>query len=184
MSDKAAWRKLAQARRAGAHGAVDAALALAHLGDVLGETTGCVSFYWPIRTELDPRPLMRAMVVDREVCLPVTVGYAPLVFRRWAFGVAMVADAFGVEVPADTEEVIPQVLVVPLLAFDERGHRLGYGAGHYDRTLAKLRPLGPIVAVGLAYEVQLAEHLPIEPTDQPLDAIVTEAGVRRFSVGA
>jgi len=120
------------------------------------------------------------MSAHRDVCLPVTTGYAPLVFRGWRPGAAMISDSFGVEVPEDETEVVPQVLVVPMLAFDERGHRLGYGAGHYDRTLEKLRPLGPVMAVGFAYEAQLADTLPIEPTDQPLDAIVTEAGIRRF----
>jgi 5-formyltetrahydrofolate cyclo-ligase len=180
MTDKASLRKLAGERRAHVHGVVDAAPALKHLADVLSETSGRVSFFWPIRTEIDPRPLLEALSAHREVCLPETNGYAPLVFRPWVPGAAMIADNFGVEVPVDETEVIPQVLVVPLLAFDERGHRLGYGAGHYDRTLGKLRPLGPVVAVGFAYEAQLAETLPIDATDQPLNAIVTEAGIRRF----
>ena len=180
--DKKALRKAAAARRAEAHGSVDASPAIAHLRDFVASTEGRVSFYWPIRTEIDPRPLLEELAGSREVCLPVTVGYAPLVFRPWASGAAMIADSFGVEVPADTTEVIPQVLVVPMLAFDERGHRLGYGAGHYDRTLDKLRPLGQVTAIGFAYEAQCAEELPIEPTDQPLDAIVTEVGLRRFSV--
>ncbi|SMX23514.1 5-formyltetrahydrofolate cyclo-ligase [Boseongicola aestuarii] len=180
--DKAALRKSARDRRAAAHGVVDPAPALANLEKVLGETEGRISFYWPIRTEIDPRPLLKKLCAHREVCLPVTTGFKPLIFRAWSPGAAMVADSFGVEVPADETEVIPEVLVVPLLAFDERGHRLGYGAGHYDRTLDKLRPEGPVTAVGFAYEAQLADTLPIEPTDQPLDAIVTETGIRRFQV--
>lgn len=182
--DKAALRKSARDRRAAAHGSVDPRPALENLARVLGETAGRVSFYWPIRTEIDPRPVLRDLAVQREVCLPVTTGFAPLMFRAWSPGAAMVADSFGVEVPADETEVIPEVLVVPLLAFDERGHRLGYGAGHYDRTLEKLRPLGPVTAVGFAYEAQLVDTLPIEPSDQPLDAIVTEAGIRRFEVSS
>ena len=180
--DKKALRKEAAARRADAHGSVDASLAVGRLRDFIASTEGRVSFYWPIRTEIDPRPLMQELATVRDVCLPVTTGYAPLIFRPWEPGSEMIADSFGVEVPATTTEVTPQVLVVPLLAFDERGHRLGYGAGHYDRTLEKLRPLGPVTAVGFAYEAQLTEELPIEPTDQPLDAIVTEAKVRRFSL--
>ena len=182
--DKKALRKAAGLRRAEAHGMADAGVALENLRGVLSETGGRVSFYWPIRTEIDPRPLLEELSVVRDVCLPVTTGYAPLIFRPWVPGAEMIADSFGVEVPATEVEVIPQVLVVPMLAFDERGHRLGYGAGHYDRTLAKLRPLGPVVAVGFAYEAQLADALPIEPTDQPLDAIVTEAKVRRFPASA
>ncbi len=181
MSDKAALRKLAAARRKAVHGVIDATPALESLRKVLTETEGRVSFYWPIRSEIDPRPLLHEMCRDRAVCLPVTTGYAPLVFRPWTPGAAMIADSFGVEIPTDETEVEPRVLVVPLLAFDERGHRLGYGAGHYDRTLAKLRAKGPATAIGFAYEAQLADTLPIEATDQPLDVIVTEARIRRFA---
>ena len=184
MNDKKVLRKSAAERRAGAHGTVDASPALAHLVQVLAETEGRVSFYWPIRSEIDPRPVLTKTSAHRDVCLPVTTGYAPLVFRAWAPGAAMIADSFGVKVPLDETEVTPSVLVVPLLAFDESGHRLGYGAGHYDRTLEKLRPLGPVTAIGFAYEAQLADTLPIEPTDQPLDVIVTEAGIRRFESSA
>jgi len=180
MSDKTALRKVARDRRAAAHGVVDPAPALANLEKVLGETVGRVSFYWPIRTEIDPRALLEKLSGQRKVCLPVTTGFKPLIFREWSPGAEMIADSFGVEVPADETEVTPEVLVVPLLAFDERGHRLGYGAGHYDRTLDKLRPRGPVTAVGFAYEAQLVDTLPIEPTDEPLDVIVTEAGIRRF----
>lgn len=182
MIDKAALRKLARDRRAAAHASVDPAPALANLRRVLSETSGRTSFYWPIRTEIDPRPLLRELSAHRDLCLPVTTGYAPLVFRAWAPGAEMMSDSFGVEVPTDETEVIPEIMVVPLLAFDERGHRLGYGAGYYDRTLEKLRRLGPVTAIGFAYEAQLADILPIEATDQPLDAIVTEAGIRRFEV--
>ncbi|NNL19486.1 MAG: 5-formyltetrahydrofolate cyclo-ligase, partial [Boseongicola sp.] len=174
MSDKTELRKSARDRRAAVHGSVDPAPALENLERFLGETEGRVSFYWPIRTEIDPRPLLEKLCVDRDVCLPVTTGFEPLVFRAWLPGAAMIADSFGVEVPAEDVQVTPQVLIVPMLAFDECGHRLGYGAGHYDRTLNKLRPLGPVTAVGFAYEAQLADTLPIEPTDEPLDAIVTE----------
>ena len=180
MSDKAALRAAARTRRAEAHGTVDPAPALARLLAEIEATAGPVSFYWPIRTEIDPRPAMETLAGRRVICLPVTAGLAPLSFRSWQPGAAMETDGFGVSVPAEDVPVTPQVLVVPMLAFDDAGHRLGYGAGHYDRTLAMLRPKGPVTAIGLAYESQWSERLPSEPTDQPLDAIVTEARVRRF----
>ena len=175
--DKKALRKAAAALRAKAHGSVDASVAIAHLRNFVASTEGRVSFYWPIRTEIDPRPLLEELAGVRDVCLPVTVGYAPLVFRPWAPGVAMIADSFGVEVPADTTEVIPQVLVVPMLAFDERGHRLGYGAGHYDRAIARILEKGihPRL-IGMAFDCQQIERVPVEPHDQPLDAMLTETG--------
>ena len=168
------------ARRGVAHAEVDPAPALANLREAIGNREGPVSFYWPIRTELDPRPVMEDLARTRDVCLPVTVGYAPLIFRPWEPGADMEIDPFGVAVPAGSTEVTPRVLVVPLLAFNTAGHRLGYGAGHYDRTLAKLRPAGSVTAIGLAFEAQLVDTLPTEDTDQPLDLIVTERTIRHI----
>jgi 5-formyltetrahydrofolate cyclo-ligase len=178
-ADKKELRLQAGKRRAAVHGVIDPAPALATLLELLSKTDGAVSFYWPTRTEIDPRPVMTEIVRTRTVCLPVTHGRnAPLTFRRWTPGQEMVSDGFGVSVPAADVPVTPNVLVVPMLAFDRRCHRLGYGAGHYDRTLAVLRPLGPVTAIGLAYEAQREEgFLPAESTDQPLDAIVTECGI-------
>lgn len=181
MTDKSALRRLAHQRRAAAHGVVDPTPALTRLRALLNRTEGPVSFYWPIRSEIDPLPVMREQAQAREVCLPVTHGIgAPLTFRRWTEGAEMQADGFGVATPVRDDLVTPRVLVVPLLAFDDRCHRLGYGAGYYDRTLEQLREAGPVMAIGLAYSAQRADTLlPIEPTDQPLDAIVTEAGIIR-----
>lgn len=177
--DKPALRKAMAARRAEAAESVDQAPARAALAAVVADTEGPVSFFWPIRTEIDPRPVMEALATTRTVCLPLTHGRAaPLTFPRWTPDAAMTKDPFGVPVPDGTEEVVPSVLVVPMLAFDARGHRLGYGAGHYDRTLAKLRAAGPVTAIGFAFEAQrVTEPLPAEATDQPLDLVVTEAGV-------
>ncbi len=169
------------ARRAGAYEAVDPAPALARLTEAIGDRPGPISFYWPIRTEIDPRPVMTALSQTREVCLPVTTGYAPLVFRPWKPGAAMETDAFGVSVPVDDDEVLPKTLVIPLLAFSDAGHRLGYGAGHYDRTLAQLRPSGGVTAIGFAFEAQRVNALPVEATDEPLDVIVTEQTIRHFA---
>lgn len=174
---KAALRRFMAARRDAAHaaGQGDAADLLA---GVLAPFAGQVlSGYWPMRSEIDPRP---ALVAHRgPVCLPVTPPRGqPLVFRRWTPGAALVPGAFGTLVP-EGPEVVPQVLVVPLLAFDRRGYRLGYGGGYYDRTLAALRAAGPCTAIGYAFAAQEVAEVPTEPTDARLDLIVTEAGVIR-----
>ena len=179
--EKPALRKAMAARRARAFESVDQTRAQRHLSDTLADLRGPVSFYWPIRTEIDPRPVMEATCQRTTVCLPLTHGRTALTFRSWTPGAEMEADGFGVPVPVDETPVVPRTLVVPMLAFDAAGHRLGYGAGHYDRTLDHLRGQGPVTAIGFAFEAQKSEDaLPTEPTDQPLDAIVTEAAVHRF----
>ncbi len=179
-ADKKALRKELALRRDTARGDADPAPALASLSEVLVRAAGPISFYWPIRSELDPRPVMEAVAERKRVCLPVTQGLAALTFRPWTPGATMEVDGFGVEVPRDGPEVTPKTLVIPMLGFDRTGQRLGYGAGHYDRTLEALRSAGPVLAIGLAYAAQEVEALPTEPTDQPLDVIVTEAGVLTF----
>ena len=101
-------------------------------------------------------------------------------FREWSPGCTLVEGAFKALIPAEGAWIDPEVLIVPLLAFDARGFRLGYGGGFYDRTLEGLRARRPTLAIGFAYAAQEIEAVPIEPTDQRLDAIVTEAGVRLF----
>ncbi len=120
-------------------------------------------------------------VLRGPVLLPVTIRGQPLVFRHWQPGMQMVRDGFGVEHPTETEaEGTPEALVVPLLAFDAMGQRLGYGGGFYDRTLAALRDAGSITAIGFAFAAQEMEKLPADATDQRLDAVVTEKEVRWF----
>ena len=179
MTDKKSLRKSMGDTRAKAHAEVDPAPALDHLRTALAEALYPISFYWPIRTELDPRPVMTEKAALGTVCLPVTQGYAPLTFLPWRPGTPMSTDGFGVETPVEGDPVLPRTLVLPLLAFDARGQRLGYGAGHYDRTLEKLRALHPVTAIGLAYSAQECAEVPTEPTDQPLDMIVTEQGILR-----
>lgn len=179
---KADIRIAAKAARADARAAVDPAPALDRLGALLGQWPGrVVAFYAAIGTELDPAPLMARLAGShRRLCLPVTHGRErPLSFRLWTPGAAMNDAGFGTSAPLDAPEVVPDILVVPLLAFDRRGARMGYGAGHYDRTLAGLRAAGPVTAVGLAYAAQEFPALPQEPTDQRLDMIVTETGLIR-----
>ncbi|WP_347310396.1 5-formyltetrahydrofolate cyclo-ligase [Defluviimonas sp. SAOS-178_SWC] len=132
--------------------------------------------YMPMRTEIDCLPAMAAH--DGPVGVPVILGPGQaLKFRRWAPDVPMVAGAFGALIPESGEWIVPEVLVVPLLAFDRRGYRLGYGGGFYDRTLEALRAAGPVMAIGFAFAAQEVDAVPIEATDQKLDLIVTEAEV-------
>ena len=161
-----------------------AEVAMAHHPRIEG--AGVVALYWPMRSELDPRPLMRRYLRSGwRVALPATPPRgveAPLQFRLWDPHCALVTHAFGMQEPsADAEQVTPDVVIVPLLGFDGRGHRLGYGAGHYDRTLAGLRSSGPVTAIGFAFEGQRVVELPTHGGDQPLDAVLTEAGFHRFS---
>lgn len=180
--EKKAARQAAFARRKEAHAVGADVAAQDHLARLIATYRGAaLSGYLPIRTEIDPRPVMADWTRDGAVGVPVIEGRGqPLRFRRWTSEAKLVEGPFGARVPESAEEVIPSVLIVPLVAFDRRGMRLGYGGGFYDRTLEGLRRRGPILAVGFAYAAQQAEELPLEPTDQPLDAIVTEEGVLRF----
>ena len=143
-----------------------------------------VSAYWPMGNELDPRPLIhRLQEAGHVVGLPVVVAKGePLIFRTWTPETRFVPGGFKTEVPEpDAPEVVPTVLLVPLLAFDEAGYRLGYGGGFYDRTLTKLRARSPVTAIGFAYEGQGMAEVPHAEYDQPLDAIVTERSYRRIA---
>lgn len=176
---KAAARKAAFAARkeAFARGQGQAAEILA---DFLAAHRGrALAGYMPMRTEIDPLPAMAAH--DGPVGAPVIMGAGrPLRFREWSPGAAMVPGEFGALIPAEGAWVEPEVLIVPMVAFDARGYRLGYGGGFYDRTLEGLRAKRPTLAVGFAFAAQEVEEVPIEPTDQRLDAVVTENGVRLF----
>jgi 5-formyltetrahydrofolate cyclo-ligase len=177
---KAAARAAAVARRAKAHAAAGAAggeaAAQAALAAVLAPCGGRVlAGYLPTRTEIDPLPVMAAWPGPVGVPIIEAKGM-PLRFRAWRPGSALAEGPFGVRVPAVGDEIVPEVLIVPLLAFDVSGMRLGYGGGYYDRTLARLRAAGPVLAVGFAYAAQEADVLPREDTDMPLDVVVTERG--------
>lgn len=179
MIDKSALRKEMHARRALAH-AAGQGQAAELLADVLAGSAGrALSGYMPMRSEIDPLPAMARHL--GPVGVPVIEAKAsPLRFREWSPGCALVPGAFGAEIPAEGAWIDPEVLIVPLLAFDARGFRLGYGGGFYDRTLELLRARHPVLAVGFAFAAQEVEEVPTEPTDQRLDLIVTEAGVRDF----
>ena len=173
---KSAARKAAFAVRkaAFAAGQGDAARRLA---EVLAPHAGSVlSGYIPMRTEIDP---LRAMAAHRgPVCVPVILGKGrALAFRAWTPDAEMVDGEFGARIPAAGDWRVPQVLIVPLLAFDRRWFRLGYGGGFYDRTLEALRAAGPVLAIGYAFAAQELPEVPIDATDQRLDLIVTDQGI-------
>ena len=174
----------AGAARAAAHAesAAAAAAALAHHGMVLLAERGfrSVAGYWPMRDEIDLRPLLLALAdTGRDVALPaVTAPGEALEFRCWRPGAALVAGPFGTAHPGpEARAVEPDVVLVPLLAYDHRHHRLGYGAGFYDRTLAGLRARKKVLAIGVAYSAQRVAEVPVDSWDEALDLVLTEHGV-------
>jgi 5-formyltetrahydrofolate cyclo-ligase len=181
MNDiKALARKAAFERRAEAFAAGQGQAAEILADFLAGQAGKALSGYMPMRTEIDPLPAMAAH--QGPVGVPVIIGKGlPLRFREWTPGCRMVEGTFKAMIPEEGAWVEPQVLIVPLLAFDARGYRLGYGGGFYDRTLEGLRARGPVLAVGFAFAAQEVPEVPIEPTDQRLNAVVTEKGVTVFA---
>jgi 5-formyltetrahydrofolate cyclo-ligase len=185
MSDlaeiKQAARKAAFARRAVAHRA-DTGAGAGLLSGVLAGYRGVpLAGYMPIRSEIDPLPAMAEAAAHGPVAVPVIAGAdLPLDFSLWEPGCALREGPFGAMVPEVDRFIEPEILIVPLVAFDRAGGRLGYGGGFYDRTLERLRSRRPTLAIGFAYAAQEAEGLPLEPTDQPLDMVVTETEVISF----
>lgn len=181
-SEKATLRKQALARR----GAVpdDEREALANALAVRGVEL-CrrafaqnIGLYWPMNSEPDTKLLLMALSYhELTPCLPVTVGPrgTPLIFRRYTYGEPMQQGPMGTFEPWDgLPRATPDLTFVPLVAFDRRGYRIGYGGGYYDATLAELRHVNPGPAVGVAFSCQEIEQVPNEPHDQPLDFVLTE----------
>ncbi|HEX8809613.1 MAG TPA: 5-formyltetrahydrofolate cyclo-ligase [Xanthobacteraceae bacterium] len=136
-----------------------------------------VSGFMPLKSEINPLPLMRKLAdAGARLALPVVIGLGkPLIMRSWQWGEPLVPGVWGIRQPPPTApELQPDVLLVPLLAFDRRGHRIGYGAGYYDLTIAQLRAKKPIAAVGIAFAVQEVESLPRTAFDARLDLVLTE----------
>ena len=186
---KAGLRAMAHKRRSGIHSGVRAEAARAaaahFLSGVAIRPGEIVAAYWPIRDELDCRLLLTRLVDSGQpVCLPVVVGDGlPLELRLWEEGAPLYPSGFGTLAPAETAPIVePDLIIMPLLGFDKHGTRLGYGGGYYDRTLGMLSRQPRLV--GYAFAVQEIEHVPREPHDVPLDAVVTEAGITRFGRGA
>jgi len=136
-----------------------------------------VSGFSPLKSEINPLPLLRRLAdAGASLALPVVVGRGkPLVMRAWSFGAPLVSGVWGIrEPPADAPEVFPDILIVPLLAFDRRGHRIGYGAGYYDMTILRLRAMKPVTAIGVAFAMQEIAAAPATPRDARLDLVLTE----------
>jgi 5-formyltetrahydrofolate cyclo-ligase len=189
--DKAAARAAAKARRDAAHARLGASAPtdlLRHFQKCFRLPPGApVSGYWPGRSEIDIRPLMAWLDgAGHPVGLPVVLARGqPLAFRRWRPGALLEKKPFGLLEPeAAAPELSPRLLLVPLLAADAAGYRIGYGAGYYDLTLQRLRAGGQILAIGVAYEAQRVARLPRDGHDQPLDWLLTEAGAVEFSCAA
>lgn len=186
---KAALRIKARAARAGLdHGerAEKAEAAARHFFDGIQLSADTVvAAYWRIRDELDCQPiLVRLMDSNHTVVLPVVMGpEEPLDLRVWEQGEALYESGFGTLAPSElAPRAEPDIVIVPLLGFDSRGTRLGYGGGYYDRTLAALGKRPKLV--GLAFAAQELDRIPREAHDVPLDAVVTETGIRHFGVTA
>jgi 5-formyltetrahydrofolate cyclo-ligase len=150
------------------------------MADLLAQYRGkSLAGYMPMRTEIDPLQAMAAH--QGPVGVPVIIGAGQaLRFREWSPGCALEEGAFKAMIPVDGAWVEPEVVIVPLVAFDARGFRLGYGGGFYDRTLEALRAKRPTLAIGFAFAAQEMDRVPIEETDQKLDFIVTENGARAY----
>jgi 5-formyltetrahydrofolate cyclo-ligase len=187
--DKAALRQQIHARREALDPAARATAAAAvarHAAAVLAVMPAlkqpAVSSYSAIGPELDLKPLEAALLAHgAALCLPVMIGKAkPLIFRSFTHGDALAERTWGIKEPIATAEVVtPDILLVPLLAVDPTGARLGYGGGFYDRTLRALRGSHVIAAVGVCYDEQLVDAVPTESYDERLDWLLTPAGLRR-----
>jgi len=180
MDEKRQLRSEARTRRASLTRA-GLAQAIAEFASQLALPKGAiVAGYHPIRDEADPRALTSVLsAMGHPLALPVVaVAQSALVFRSWRTGDPLTPNSWGIAEPlASAPDVVPAIILVPLLAFDSTGHRLGYGGGYYDRTIDALPG---VRTIGIAYAGQEVSAVPREPHDHALDMIVTENGVRHF----
>ncbi|PYE88667.1 5-formyltetrahydrofolate cyclo-ligase [Phyllobacterium leguminum] len=181
---KAQLRREALARRDAldADYRTDASLAvMKHGANIAFEPGASISGFWPIRSEIDPCPLLSNLRErGARLCLPVVQNRETIVFREFSEGAPLIASGFGTMGPAlDAPMLDPEIMLVPLAAFDRHGGRIGYGAGHYDRALARLAEKGlhPLL-IGLAFDCQEVDQVPHEPHDVHLQQILTESGLR------
>ncbi len=142
-----------------------------------------VSGFSPMKSEINPLPLLRKFAeAGAGLALPCIAGRGhPLIMRSWDFGGALASGQWGIREPtADAPEVAPDIVIVPLAAFDRAGQRIGYGAGYYDMTLHKLRALKPVLAIGIAFASQETARIPATERDERLDLVLTEREVIDF----
>jgi len=182
-SRKADIRRDAAARRDALAAAERAAAAVTIAGRPLPVALApgaVVSGFSALKSEINPVPLMRAFAAaGAQLALPVVMGKGrPLTMRAWAFGEPLDSGVWGIrEPPPSAPEAFPDILIVPLLAFDRTGNRIGYGAGYYDMTIARLRGMKPVIAMGIAYAAQEIAQVPVTPRDATLDLVLTEREV-------
>jgi 5-formyltetrahydrofolate cyclo-ligase len=180
QNEKAALRAAALARRDALPAAERQAAAqaiAARAFPVRVAASSIVAGFMPIKSEISPLPLMRKLAeAGAQLALPAIAGRGqPLVLRAWKFGDPFKAGQWGIREPvAEAAEVVPDILLVPLAAFDRAGHRIGYGAGYYDLTIAALRARKPIVAIGIAFAAQEIPRVPATERDARLDFVLTE----------
>ena len=142
-----------------------------------------VSGFMPLKSEINPLPLLRRLAdAGAKLALPVVSGRGkPLIMRAYAFGQELNSGVWGIREPKpEAPEVFPDILIVPLAAFDRRGHRIGYGAAYYDMTINRLRSLKPALAVGIAFAAQEVPEVPVDAHDARLDLVLTERDVIDF----
>ena len=164
---------------------VEASLEMADIAraEISFDAGTIVSGFWPIRSEVDVRPLMFALRENgARLCLPAIVDKETIVFRELVRGAPLVEMGFGTAGPGEEAPVLdPGIMLVPLAAFDARGHRIGYGAGHYDRAIARLQARGtPPRLIGIAFNCQEVPRVPEEWHDVIIPELLTESGLRRF----
>ena len=142
-----------------------------------------VSAFSPMKSEINPVPLMRKLAdAGARLALPAIAGRGkPLVMRAWTFGEPLAAGQWGIREPLpEAQEVAPDILIVPLAAFDRAGHRIGYGAGYYDMTINALRARKPVTAIGIAFAAQEIPGVPATERDARLDLVLTEREIIDF----
>ena len=164
---------------------IEASLRMADEAHRIGMEPGAtVSGFWPMRSEVDVRPLMFALrELGGRLCLPAILDKETIVFRELVRGAPLIDMGFGTAGPGPEAEILqPTLMLVPLAAFDRRGHRIGYGAGYYDRAIAKLQagPQPPRL-IGIAFDCQEVERVPDEAHDVVIPEFLTESGLRSFA---
>jgi len=161
---------------------IEASLAMAGQADAIDVgPDSIVSGFWPMRSEVDVRPLMfEFRKKGARLVLPAIIDKTTIVFRELVRGAELIDMGFGTAGPGpEAEELEPTLMLMPLAAFDDQGHRIGYGGGFYDRAIAKLRDKGRMPRlIGIAFECQRVDAVPHEAHDIPLPAIITENGLR------
>jgi len=166
---------------------IEASLGMAETGSSIElPDDPVVSGFWPMLSEVDVRPLMFALRDQgARLCLPAILDKTTIVFRELVRGAPLIDMGFGTSGPdADAAVLEPNLMLVPMAAFDARGHRIGYGAGYYDRAIARLHAQGQAPRlVGIAFNCQEVPRVPDQPHDVILPEILTESGLRRFAAG-